>query len=146
MLDDVSVYRNALPIGGMLVDPLLPVGLFVCVNLRKFCILPVLFLSLHLITQFCRRYPPVFGYLIFVVSVFCILSYLVRLYISFPTETLRYFCSVWLNLTIVFLSNASSIYFLFDTSLSEVEFLLTVIESMFVNFLSLKLLSWLFFT
>ena len=60
---------NALPMGGRLVAPELPVGLFVLVDLTKFCNLPLLFLSLHLIFHFCNEYLPVFGEIINVVSV-----------------------------------------------------------------------------
>ena len=80
---------NAVPISGTLVTSEPPIGLFVFVDLIKFVILPLLFLSIQLIFQYSRTYQPVFPASIVVVSVNCILSNLVRLYISFPTETLR---------------------------------------------------------
>ena len=85
------VYKNIKlsPIGGRLVAPESPVGLFVLVDRKKFCILPLLFLSLHFIFHRCNRYPPLLGALIIVVTVICILSYLVKLYVSFPTVTFR---------------------------------------------------------
>ena len=78
---------NAVPIGGNPSAPEFGAELFVFVDRIKFCILPLLFLSLQKIRQPGNRYPPLFGYLKFVVSVNCILSYLVRLYILLPTLT-----------------------------------------------------------
>ena len=65
----VSIYMKLSPIGGKLVAPQLPVGLFVTVDLIKFCILPLLFLSLHLIIDCCNKQPPLLGAFIIVVSV-----------------------------------------------------------------------------
>ena len=80
---------KALPIGVKDVAPLFDDGELIFVDLINFCILALLFLLLHFTTQFCSNNPPVFGETIFVVSVICILFYLVRLYVSFPTNTLR---------------------------------------------------------
>ena len=55
LLELVSLYIKLLPIGGEEVAPLSTVGLFVFVERTKFCILPLLILSLAVITQFCRR-------------------------------------------------------------------------------------------
>ena len=83
------MYIKLLPTGGKDVAPHSDLGEFVFVDLKKFCILPLLFMSLHLINQFCNKLPPTFGNCVTVVSVICILSCLVRLYVSFPTETFR---------------------------------------------------------
>ena len=80
---------NAFPIGGGLVAPDSPVGLFEFVDLKKFVVFPLLFLSLQIIFQWGRRYPPVVPAFVVVISVNCILSYLVRLNVSIPTDTLR---------------------------------------------------------
>ena len=73
------MYINESPIGGKSVAPELPVGEFVFVDRTKFCIVPELFLSFQKIRQLGKRYPPWFGYFNIVVSVICILSYLVKL-------------------------------------------------------------------
>ena len=72
-----------------MVAPAFPVGLFVFVDFMKCPILESLYLLLHLIFHFCKKFHPVFRNLISVTSVNCILLYLVRLYVSFPTDTLR---------------------------------------------------------
>ena len=89
LFEFLSIYLKLPPIGGRLVAPILLDGLFVFVDRIKFCVLPALFLSLHFILHCCNRYLPLLGVFIIVVSVKCILLYLVRLYVSFPTETLR---------------------------------------------------------
>ena len=58
LLDDVSIYMNALPIGGREVAPLFPAGDFVLVYLAKIFILPLLFLSLHTIFHHGNRELP----------------------------------------------------------------------------------------
>ena len=63
------------PIGGTFVAPLRPGGLLVFADFLNFCILPILFLSLHFIFQFCSRYPPMLEALVFVVTVFSNLSF-----------------------------------------------------------------------
>ena len=78
-----------MPIGGRLVAPESPVGELVFVNFINFDNFPLPFLSLHFIFHCCNRYPPVFPAFIIVVSVNCILSYLVKLYVLFPTETFK---------------------------------------------------------
>ena len=83
LLELDSIYRKLSPTGGTLVAPGSPVGLFVFVDFIKFYNLPLLFLSLHFIRQFCNRYLAVFGALIIVVSLNCILSYLVRIWYHF---------------------------------------------------------------
>ena len=102
---------HLLLVGGKLVALESPVGPVVFVDLIKVCILPLSFLSLHFITQFCGKYQPVFGCIIYVASVIGFLSYLVRLYVSIPMDTLRWFSKVWLNRRTVFLSVSSSLYF-----------------------------------
>ena len=79
LLELVSIYIKLSPIGGNEVAPLSPVGEFVFVERIKVCILPELFLSLQKIRQLGSKYPPWLGYFIIVVSVICILSYLVKL-------------------------------------------------------------------
>ena len=74
--------------GGELVAALLP-GEFVLVDLIKLCIFPAPFLTLHFKFQLWRQKPPLLGAFIIVVSVNCISLYLVRLYVSFSTDTLR---------------------------------------------------------
>ena len=61
------------PIGGGEVAPELPVGDEFFVDFTKFCLLTWLFLSFQFIYHFCRRYPSLFGALLFVVSVICFL-------------------------------------------------------------------------
>ena len=80
---------KALPIGGREVAPVRGVGGLVTVDFRKLPALVPLFLCKILILHFGRRSYPINEDLIAVTSINCILSYLVRLYISFPTETLR---------------------------------------------------------
>ena len=46
---------KAEPKGGRVVAPESPVGLFLFVDRIKFDILPLIFLSLHFITQFCNK-------------------------------------------------------------------------------------------
>ena len=46
---------NALPTGGRVVAPESLVGLFVIVDRINSCILSLLFLSLAVITQFCKK-------------------------------------------------------------------------------------------
>ena len=71
---------------GKVVAPEKPVGEFVVVARIKFVVTPLLFLSFHR----GKRYWPS-PCLIIVVSLICLLSYSVRLYVSFPTEILRRF-------------------------------------------------------
>ena len=78
LFDLVSIYINAERIGGCEVAPESPVGLFVMVDFTEFPAFESLFLSLHLILHFCNKSLPIFGNLVSVVSVICILSYLVR--------------------------------------------------------------------
>ena len=80
---------DALPIGGEIVAPLSLVGEFLFVDFIKFDSLPMLFLPLQIILHYGRRYQPLLPDLKTVVSVICILSYLVRLYVSFPTATFK---------------------------------------------------------
>ena len=89
LLEVVSIYIKLSPIGGNDFAPVSPVGLDVFVDFTKFDILPLLFLSLHFVIHCCRRYPQLLGDLLIVISVHCILLYLVRLYVSIPAETLR---------------------------------------------------------
>ena len=79
LLDEVSMYMKAVPIGGKPVALDLPFGELVFVVLIKLDILPFLFLSLQTIFQYGKTLDPVFLDLIIVVSVLCILSYLLRL-------------------------------------------------------------------
>ena len=85
----VFIYIKALPIGGKLVAPESDVGEFVFVDFMKFDNLPLLFLLLQVIIQFGKTPKSLLPYLIKVLSVNCILLYLVRLFVSFSTETLR---------------------------------------------------------
>ena len=55
LLELVSMYIKLSPIGDSDVAPLFLDGLFLFVDRKKFCILPAPFLSLHLVTQFCKR-------------------------------------------------------------------------------------------
>ena len=80
---------KAEPIGGKLDAPLSPVGLFVFVDLIKFVILPLLYLSLQKIRYDGSKNPPLLPAFIIVVSINCFFLNLVKLYISLPTETLR---------------------------------------------------------
>ena len=143
---DVSMSIKASPIGDKLVAPEWEEGEWVFVVFKKLPILVPPTLYKHLIFHLGKRSWPLFGDLMSEMSNKCIFFYLVKLYISLPTDTLRKFCNVWLNLRTVFLSYSSSIYLLFAASSSVVGVLLTVIESKFVNLLWLKSLSWLFFT
>ena len=83
------MYMNGLPVGGKVVAPVFPVGDFVLVVPINFVILPLLFLLLHIHFQKGNTTDPILPTLITVVSVICILLYLVRLYVSLPTDTLR---------------------------------------------------------
>ena len=65
------------------------VGEFVLVDLKNFPVLVSFFFLLFIIFHFCNRSNAVFGDLISVTSVIFILSYLVRMYVSFPTDILR---------------------------------------------------------
>ena len=69
LLSLVSMYINAVPIGGMLSGPDSPVGLFDFVDFTKSCGLPPLFLSLHLIAHLYNKSWPVFGDMISVISI-----------------------------------------------------------------------------
>ena len=91
LIEDVSMYIKAFPKSGRLSAPLFDEGLFVFVDLIIFCNSSLLFISVQRICHPGNKYLPLFGYLMIVVSVICILLYLVRLYVSFPTKTLRYF-------------------------------------------------------
>ena len=55
LLELVPINIKLLPIGGKLIAPLSPVGLFAFVEPIKFCFFPLLFSSLHFIFQFCKR-------------------------------------------------------------------------------------------
>ena len=79
ILEVVWIYMNELPIGGKLVAPERPVGLFVCVDFMKSRTLESLFWLLHLICHFCKSSEPTFGGLNSFVSVICILLWFVRL-------------------------------------------------------------------
>ena len=80
--------------GGKDVAPLRPVGDDVTVDSRKLPILAPSFQCKFLILQFGNKSCPVTGDSVSVTSINCISSYLLRLYTSFPTETLRWFGSV----------------------------------------------------
>ena len=75
--------------GGKFVAPEKPVGEFFIVDFTKIPTFESLFFLLHLIFDFCSKSLPKFRNLFSVVSVVCILSYLVSLYVSFPTEPSR---------------------------------------------------------
>ena len=75
--------------GGILVAPGSLIGEDVIVVFKKLPTFAPLFLCKFLIFHLDYKQEPLFGYLISVRSINCILSYLVRLYVSFPTETLR---------------------------------------------------------
>ena len=80
---------NELPIGGMLVAPDSLVGEDVIVDFKKLSTFAPLFFCKFLILHLGIKSEPIFGDLISVRSINCILSFLVRLYVSFPTDTLR---------------------------------------------------------
>ena len=80
---------KALPTGGKLSDPESPVSVRVVVDFRKFPISESLFRLLNLIDNFCNKSLLILGNFFSVVTVNCVLSYLVRLYVSLPTNTLR---------------------------------------------------------
>ena len=63
------MYTNAVPIGGKVVATEWLVGLFVLVDLIKFCILPILFISLQSIRHPGSKCPSPLGYLNIVISV-----------------------------------------------------------------------------
>ena len=94
----------------------------------------LLSLSLQFIFHCCSIYPPLLGFLIIVFFCFLFLSYLVGFYVSFPTDPLRYFPSVWINLITVPSPIGSSTSFLFESLLSELGSLLLVILSELVKF------------
>ena len=80
---------NTIPIRGKLVAPKSLVDELVTVGFRILPALLPFFLCIILFLHFVRRSYPTFGDLISVTSISDILSYLVRLYLSFPTDTLR---------------------------------------------------------
>ena len=116
----VSKSMKLSPKGGRLKYPLLPLGKDVFDHRMKLCVFPAPFLSFHYIIQICKRLPPLLEYLVTVTAVICFLSYFVTSYISFPSVTLRWFCCVWLNRTIVPSPTAVTLYLLCANSLSEV--------------------------
>ena len=76
ILELVSIYIKLSPIGGITVAPLFPVGELVFVHRMKFCILPLLFLSLQNFRQLGKGYAQLFEFFIIVVSVNSILFYI----------------------------------------------------------------------
>ena len=52
---EVSIYIKLVPIGGKEIAPALLVGELVFEDLKKFCILSLLFISLHIINHFCNK-------------------------------------------------------------------------------------------
>ena len=80
---------KSLPIGGKLSAPESPVSVRVVVDFRKFPTLESILRLLHLIDNFCHKSLLIFGNLSSVVTVNCVLSNLVRLYVSLPTDALR---------------------------------------------------------
>ena len=83
---------NGNPIRGKVVAPVWLVGEYVTVDFRKLpALVPLFFLCKLLILHFGSRSYRKFGGLTSVTTISDFLSYLVRLYVSFPTDTLRKF-------------------------------------------------------
>ena len=75
----VSIYIKLVQIEDRIVAPLCHVGEIDFVNYTNFCILTLPLTSLTFLTQCPNRNPPLLGFLIIDVSLFCISSYLVKL-------------------------------------------------------------------
>ena len=138
----VSINIKLSPIRSIPVTPVIGVGVFAFDDFIKVCMLFKLFLSLHFFNHCCDRKPPWLWYLMTIISSICNLSNSVRLFISYPKDTLRKLSSVRLNPSIVCLYASSSIYVLFQSSLSTMGALLTVMESRFVILLLKNSLTW----
>ena len=80
---------KAIPIGVNFVAPEKSVAELVTIDLKKLPALVPLFSCKISILHFGSRSYSIFGDLISVTSINCILLYLVRLYVSFPTDALR---------------------------------------------------------
>ena len=75
--------------GGQSIAPDSLVGEFVFVERIKFVDLPLLFLSLQIKFQYGKRHPPLIPVLGKVVSLVSVLPFLVRLFVSFATDTYK---------------------------------------------------------
>ena len=82
------MYIKLSPIGHETVAPVIGVGIFGFDDLTNLSICPFIFLALHFISPSFNKKSPLLGYFFIVVSVICILSFLVRLYSVFPSNTL----------------------------------------------------------
>ena len=76
LLELVSIYKKLSPIGGGTIAPEFDVEDAVFVDRIKFCILPLLFLSLQNIRYFGKRESPLLGNFFIVVSVNSSLIYI----------------------------------------------------------------------